>query len=172
MNKNKLFVALAFVVFTNMVVAQSSATSSATATIIAPIGITKTTGVDMSFGNIAVSGTAGTVVLSTSDVRTVIGGVTLPTSFPGTITAASFDVTGAGGYTYSITIPTDISLKHATSNSVMTISTITKSITTGTLDSSSGMQQIKIGGTLNVSANQPAGVYSNATDLTVTVNYN
>jgi hypothetical protein len=54
----------------------------------------------------------------------------------------------------------------------MTISMITKSIATGTIDASLNAQQIKIGGTLNVSASQPAGVYSNATDLTVTVNYN
>jgi hypothetical protein len=173
MKLKKLFLLLAIVIFTSMSNAQSNvATSSATATIIAPIGITKAAGVDMSFGNIAVTSTSGTVILAPDDTRTASAGVNLPTSSPGTITAASFDVTGAAGYTYSITTPTTISLTHTNTTSSMSISAITKSIATGTLDGSSGTQNIKVGGTLNVDASQLAGVYSNVADLTVTVNYN
>src|SRR5258705_7180265 len=82
--------------------AQATASATATATIVAPIAISKT--VDMNFGNVAVIA-AGTVVLSPSTGnRTKTGGVTLPSTI-GTVTAASFDVTGEGAYTYSITLP-------------------------------------------------------------------
>ncbi|MCX6259282.1 MAG: DUF4402 domain-containing protein, partial [Bacteroidia bacterium] len=43
------------------------ATATATATIVAPIAITKT--VDMNFGNVAVGITAGTVVLTPAGTR-------------------------------------------------------------------------------------------------------
>src|SRR3954469_12696318 len=83
--------------------AQETATATATATIVTPISITKT--VDMNFGNVAVqSTTGGTVVLTPAGVRTKTGGVTLPTT-NGTVTAASFTVTGTGNYTYAITLP-------------------------------------------------------------------
>jgi hypothetical protein len=51
-------------------------TASAAATIIIPIAISKTA--DMNFGNIAISGTLGTVVLSPASSRVATGGVTLP----------------------------------------------------------------------------------------------
>jgi len=35
-----------------------------------------------------------------------------------------------------------------------------------------GAQTLLVGGTLNVAAAQAAGVYTNTTDMTVTVNYN
>src|SRR4249920_2521913 len=82
--------------------AQATASATATATIVAPIAISKT--VDLNFGNVAVIA-FGTVVLSPVDgTRTKTGGVTLPSTI-GTVTAASFDVTGEGVYTYAITLP-------------------------------------------------------------------
>src|SRR5574344_4896 len=76
--------------------AQVTAKATATSTIVTPIGITKT--VDMDFG---------TVVLAPDGNRTSTGGVTLPAT-KGTVTAAQFNVTGADGYTFAITLPTDI----------------------------------------------------------------
>jgi len=43
-------------------------------------------------------------------------------------------------------------------------------LTTGTL--TGGAQTVNVGATLNVEGGQAAGVYTNTTDLTVTVNYN
>src|ERR1700730_18496238 len=88
-----LFMSLAF---SSQSFAQASATANASATIVTPIAISKTA--DMNFGNVAVSGSAGTVVLLPAGTRTSTGGVTLPAT-AGTVTAAVFTVTGTGTYT-------------------------------------------------------------------------
>ncbi len=92
MKKLILLIALLMVVgLSTNAFAQASATATATATIVTPIGISKT--VDMNFGNVATNGTVGTVVLTPASSRTSTGGVTLPAT-AGTVTAASFNVTG------------------------------------------------------------------------------
>ncbi len=79
---------------------QASATANVSATIIAPIAITKTN--DMNFGRAAATAAAGTVVLTPAGTRSFTGGVTLP-SFGGTgdVSPAIFTVSGAPTYTYS-----------------------------------------------------------------------
>ena len=152
--------------------AQVSATAPASATIVSPITISNP--VSMEFGNVAVSPTvAGTVVMDPAGLRTPTGGVTLPGT-TGTVRAASFDVGGTPNYTYSIAI----SLASATitnGGNTMTIDTWTSNpdwvVTGGTLDAT-GAETITVGGTLNVAAGQAAGPYTNATAVTVTVNYN
>ena len=148
--------------------AQVSATATTSATVITPIAITKT--VDMNFGSIAVSPTiAGTVVLAPAGTRTKTGGVTLP-AVTGTVTAASFNVTGLGTSTYSISLPSTITLTGTPSGS-MTVGTFLSTPSgTGTL--TAGAQTVLVGGTLNVGAAQAAGSYTNSSDMTVTVNYN
>src|SRR5476651_644067 len=105
----KIFATAAIIIAgTNVSFAQATATASASATIITPISIAKT--VDMNFGNVAVSATiAGTAILAPGSTRTTggAGGVTLPAT-AGTVTAASFNVTGQGTYTYAITLPSGI----------------------------------------------------------------
>lgn len=148
--------------------AQVSATASTSATVITPIAISKT--VDMNFGSIAVSPTiAGTVVLAPAGTRTKSGGVTLP-AVTGTVTAAAFNVTGLGTSTYSITLPSTITL-NGPASATMTVNAFASTPSgTGTL--TAGAQTVQVGGTLNVGAAQAAGTYTNTTDLTVTVNYN
>ena len=162
-----LFLGLILLGFSASAFAQVSATANASATIITPIAISKT--VDMNFGNIAVGTTAGTVVLSTAGVRTKTGGVTLPAT-TGTVSAASFNVTGSGTSSFTITLPTSITLSDGATHT-MTVGTLTSNPSgTGTL--SSGAATIAVGGTLNVGASQVAGTYTNTSNLTVTVNYN
>jgi hypothetical protein len=149
--------------------AQVTATASTSATIVTPIAISKT--VDMDFGNVAVLGTSGgTVILTPAGTRTKTGGVTLPAT-TGTVSAASFTVTGATGYTYAITLPSsDITLSDGATHT-MTVGTFTSNPSgTGTL--TGGTSTLTVGATLNVSAGQVAGAYTNAADLAVTVNYN
>jgi hypothetical protein len=98
-NKILFFISILFLSFSVHSFGQVSATATASATIITPIAISKT--VDMNFGNIAVSGTGGTVVLAPAGTRTSTGGVTLPV-VAGTVAAASFTVTGLSTYTFSI----------------------------------------------------------------------
>ncbi len=148
--------------------AQVSATATATATIVSPIAIAKT--VDMNFGNVAASAALGTVVLSPAGARSATGGVTLPATV-GTVTAASFTVTGTPGYTYAITLPV-AALTITSGAPTMTVDTWTSNPTpTGTLVA--GTSTLTVGATLHVGANQAAGVYGiPAQTFTVTVNYN
>src|SRR6202012_5340063 len=107
----KFFATAAIIIAgSNASFAQATATASASATIITPISIVKTT--DMNFGNVAVSATiAGTAVLAPAGTRTTggAGGVTLPAT-TGTVAAAAFTVSGQGNYTYAITLPTSATI--------------------------------------------------------------
>jgi hypothetical protein len=149
--------------------ASATATAAASATIVAPLAITKT--VDMNFGNVAVHATtAGTVVLATAGTRTLTGGITLPAT-TGTVTAASFDVTGSGAYTYNITIPTsDVTLTGTPSGTMILNTFVSDPSGTGAL--TAGAQTINVGATLNVAGGQTAGSYTNAAAIPVVVVYN
>ncbi|ASO07427.1 DUF4402 domain-containing protein [Arenibacter algicola] len=150
--------------------AQESADASATATVVAPIAISKTT--DMNFGNVAVSSlNSGTVVLAPAGTRTTTGDATTPAT-SGTVSAASFSITGESGYTYAITLPSSaITLEANAGANSMTIGSFTSDPdATGTL--TGGAETVNVGATLNLSAGQAAGVYNSTSALTVTVNYN
>jgi hypothetical protein len=164
----KLFtVVIIMAVFSIEAFSQVTASATATATIISPIAIAKT--VDMNFGNVAVGAVAGTVVLSPAGVRTPGGGVTLPAT-TGTVAAASFDVTGQSGFTYSITLPAAATTISFGANT-MTVDTWTSSPTpTGTL--TGGAETLTVGATLHVGASQAPGTYVSGTPFDVTVNYN
>ena len=123
----------------------------------------------MNFGNVAVNASTGTVILTPAGARSATGGVTFIPASPGTVTAASFTVTGLAGLTYSITIPTTLTITDGTNN--MTVNNFTSSPTpTGTL--TGGSETLTVGATLQVGANQVAGVYTTTTPFDVTVNYN
>lgn len=150
--------------------AEASATATATAEIIQAIEISKTA--DMNFGNIAVSATVGgSVTLAPDGSRTPFGGVTLPAS-AGTVTAASFLVTGVPEYAYSITLPTGHTIVHTTTTDEMELEDFTSDPEDdGELDGA-GEQVVNVGATLLITAGQAAGVYTSVTPFTVTVNYN
>ncbi len=167
------FFATAAIIITgaNASFAQATATASTSATIITPIAISKT--VDMNFGNVAVSATlAGTTVLAPAGTRTTggAGGVTLPAT-TGTVTAASFNVTGQGNYSYIITLPGTVAITDGSTHN-MNVTNFTSSPSGTGLLSSGGAQTLTVGATLNVAAAQTAGTYTNATGVPVTVNYN
>ncbi|AFU69866.1 hypothetical protein P700755_003216 [Psychroflexus torquis ATCC 700755] len=169
MKKINSLITIIIIAITTGAMAQESATASSSATIVAPIGIAQAA--DMNFGNVAVSSADGTVVMTTGGSTSLTGGVTLPNN-TGTVTAAAFDVTGESNYTYSITLPSDaITLVEEEGSEEMTVDTFESDPdTTGTL--TTGAQTVNVGGILNVTGGQTAGVYTNSTDLTVTVNYN
>ena len=155
--------------FAAVTFAQVTAQATATAIIVTPIAIVKTT--DMNFGNLAVSPTIpGTVVLpaALAPVRTITGGVTLMPG--GTITAAAFTVTGLANATYSILLPASASLTGP--GAPMTADTFVSSPTVaagGLL--TGGSETLYVGATLNVAAAQVAGTYTSLA-FNVTVNYN
>lgn len=148
--------------------AQETASATATATIVTPISITKTT--DMNFGNIAVQSAAGgTVVLSPVGGRTATGSVTLPVN-NGTVTAATFTIGGSGNYSFSITLPSS-ELTITSGANTMTVDEFTSNPSgVGTLVA--GALTLSVGATLHVAAAQPAGTYVSIVPFDVTVNYN
>ncbi|MFT6096263.1 MAG: hypothetical protein ACJAXY_000458 [Nonlabens sp.] len=169
MKKIKSLIMMIMIAATTGAMAQESATASSSATIVAPIGIAQSA--DMNFGNVATNGAGGTVVIATDGTTTPSGGVTLPAQ-TGTVTAAAFDVSGEGAYTYTITLPGTFNLSDGagTPNTMSVGTFVSDPATTGTLVS--GAQTVNVGATLTVAGGQEPGVYTNTTDLTVTVNYN
>ncbi|MGB4400773.1 MAG: DUF4402 domain-containing protein [Daejeonella sp.] len=169
-NFTKLF-ALAFVMigFTTIASAQTtSPAAAASATVITPITVSKTT--DLSFGNLAVqSATGGTLVLTPAAGRSATGGVTLP-AVTGTVAAATFKVDGEGTSAYSITLPT------ASFNLTSGLNTMAVGSFTSTPSANgalvAGTQNVNVGATLTVAAAQAAGSYTNTADLKIIVNYN
>jgi hypothetical protein len=149
---------------------QATASATAAATIVTPISILKV--VDMNFGNVAVTATPGTVILTPAGSRSITGGVTLPVVV-GTVAAASFPVSGLAGYTYAITLPASgLTITHTNNTNVMTVNAFTSSPTpTGTIGVG-GTETLNVGATLNVLAGQLAGVYTSLIPFNVTVNYN
>ena len=171
-----LFIAAIFVIATfaaDEASAQTSATAAnvpASATIASAMGITKT--VDLSFGSVSpAAGSVSTLILDEADGRTVAGGAALVLG--GTVTSASFDVTGDNNATYAFTDPGGITLNDGGVNN-MTVNTWTAlSVTSGTstltLDGT-GADTMTLGATLNMLAAQPAGDYTGTFNLTIDYN--
>lgn len=146
----------------------ATASADASATIIQPIAISKTS--NLVFGNYAVGATAGSVSLSTADAVTVnSGAITQPTGNKGNPAAAVFAVTGEGSFTYAITLPSDGAVSLTGAGAPMPVTGfVSNPATTGTL--TAGAQNIKVGATLNVGASQVPGAYTGAFSVTVAYN--
>ena len=171
--KNKFYaVAIMLMAFYANSFAQSIAFASTTAVLVTPISIAKV--VDMHFGTLAASSTAGTATLDYGNVVTPSGGVSIPAGGV-TPTTAEFTVIGEGTSSFDITVPTSITLTGSVSGTM----TVDGFVCDGgaATDLASGSATLKVGAVLHVAADQVAGTYSNntglvATSLFVTVNYN
>ncbi|RYY43451.1 MAG: DUF4402 domain-containing protein [Chitinophagaceae bacterium] len=173
MNKTqKLLGAAAMLLFTaNVNAQQATATANASATIISPISISKTT--DLNFGNLSVDATGGTVILEPSAAGTRFaagaGGVSFPAN-TGIVSSASFVVSGQANFTYDINVVNQsIQITNGTDN--MTVDNFTKSVNTGLLDNL-GTQTVYVGADLSVAGSQNPGIYTSSSPFTVLVNYN
>lgn len=142
----------------------ASASVNSRATIIDPITINKT--VDLDFGNVISAYNPGTVILS-PDGNRVAYGVQISNTFPGNVAPAEA-VVKHGNNNYSVTLPESFTLYNQDDpNQVLTIDEFTVTPETGEI-----MDILKIGGTLNLEANQSAGFYTNTAGFNVTVSYN
>jgi len=165
-----LTLGVAMLAFSTATFGQVSATALTSATIVSGLTITNTGPLD--FGTI-VTGTAGTVTIAPDGTRTSTG-TAVSTSNVGR--AATFDVTGTAGLTYSIAIsPASLTITHATlAGNTMTVNNFQSNPAAGNngeLDVN-GEQTISVGGVLTVGAAQVPGNYTNTSELTVTINYN
>lgn len=159
----------------NQAYATTGATVSAatvSATVMSPITLSETT--HMNFGKVAaLSATAGTVVLDTSNSATSAALKVVGTA----AASAVFTVGGDKSATYAITLPSSAStITGGTGSDTMTVDTFvaksasTGAATTGTIDATSGSDTFNVGATLHVAAGQGAGSYSGT--YSVSVDYN
>jgi hypothetical protein len=166
-----------FLVFTAAIVvsvssfAQGNPTASASATasanIIQPLEIVKTA--DLAFGNIASGTSEGTVVIATDGARTSTGGVTLIEA--GNVSnAASFDVNGLADASFTIEVPASIVIETEGGADQMTVDNFVSSLGADSVLDANGEATLNVGATLNVSAQQAAGLYSGSFDVIVAYN--
>lgn len=159
-----------FVLSVALVVAVASfaqGNPTASANIVQPLQIAKTA--DLAFGNIA-SGTAdGTVVIAVDGSRTSTGGVTLIEA--GNVSnAASFDITGYADATFTIEVPASIVIETEGGADQMTVNNFVSSLGANSVLDMNGESTLGVGATLNVSAQQAAGLYSGTFDVIVAYN--
>jgi len=166
--KKILLFTIIMIAFSAGTFAQSTDTeqTTATATIVGPLALTKVS--DMDFGTIAVTGTAGTVVLGTDNSRTAVGPALVP---PAAGVAASFTVAGEVSRTFTITLPADGAVTLSGPGVDMGVTSFQHSMGANPALDGSGAAAFTVGATLSVGAAQVAGVYTSA-NFPVTINYN
>jgi hypothetical protein len=143
----------------------TAATASATASVVTlrPLTLVKTD--DLDFGSLIASSTAGTVKIDPStDARTTAGGVTVAGGAP---SAARFVALGLVNIYSNVTLPTSITLDRTGGGGTMTVNAITTNGPATRLFPGTAILDVRVGGTLNVAANQPAGDYSGQFNVTV-----
>jgi hypothetical protein len=159
-------------VFSPVAVGQQTnqATAFATTQIIAPLSITKVQ--DLNFGIFTTDTSGGTVTLAASAaaVPIIVGnGIKIITN--SISTAAQFLVIGTNSYVLSLP-PGAITLKGVTLGNTATVDNFVSSLGSGPGTLTTLSEIVYVGGTLNIGATTNPDVYSNLTDLLVTVNYN
>ena len=159
------FLVLAFTIVYSSIAFSASVSGAADATVVEPLSLAQTS--NISFGSIDVSTVGGTVVLAEDGSRTVTGDVIAITSGAGS--AGVFTIQGAAAQSYSMSISDGV-----ISDGVNTMTVTTFVYTAPAL--TGGVDSFNVGASLNVNANQPAGVYdtvnAGGTPVNVTANYN
>lgn len=163
MNKFKIVLAAAAIGFiaAPMSANAADATGDATATIVAPLAISKTT--DLGYGTVSPSATAGTVTMTVGGTRTGDANVELLSTDTGS--AALFAVTGEGTSTFSTTVDATVTMNGPSSATMS--STLVENAPTAL---TGGTAAINVGGVLSVGANQTAGAYTGTFNITVAYN--
>jgi len=156
--------------FSHIAMAQNSSSMDAEASITLGTEMRIEKLSDLHFGDITSQSTGGSVLLNPSDgsVSNLSGSFYLL----GNSTAARFQLSGAINQSFEIatgSYPSQITLTNE-QGYTMTVSNFQFLPSSGTLGST-GIIEIKVGGTLNINANQPGGNYTNDSDLTVTISY-
>jgi hypothetical protein len=140
-------------------------TGQATTSIVSPLSLVNTA--PLAFGNLVPSTTSGTATVSVTGALTTTGGVI---SAGGTVSAASF--TGVSGdappVVKIIGPPATITLNRVGGGASMTISNFVVEGGTGARNvGKNAVFTFRVGGQLNVGANQTPGVYTGSFNVTV-----
>ncbi len=167
----KIFAAILLIAgFSSNLMAQGSTKSNnANAEIKTAIALTKVN--PLEFGKLAVTGTAGTVVLTPAGSPTATNVQLLSGT---TRTAASYTSTGLASATYVINIPTSpitiITAGGGTATKEMTVDNFVCSKGATSAFDITGADAFTVGATLNVGTAQDAGTYTGT--FNVTIDYN
>ena len=145
----------------------TSAEVNASATVVRTLAVTSTS--ELSFGTFAAGNAPGTLTMTATGNRSATGGVTMVATNLGS--NATVNLAGTPGTSFSVSLPTTVSLSAATGSATMSLGSFSTTLTgsQGSLNTS-GTTSFGIGGTLSVNANQAIGTYSGS--FTVTLNYN
>ncbi len=144
-------------------------------TMVSPLSLVKDS--DLNFGNLIAGTAAGSVVVDPDSNRTVSGGTT---EAAGTVSAARFQGLGVGGQRVSVRMPNGSTTLNrigggAPMNMRDMIFEVDNAVTLGRGNSGqhrligSGSFTVRVGGTLDVGANQLPGTYTGTFE--VRVNY-
>jgi hypothetical protein len=150
--------------------AQNSAigTASGTVTIVRPITITNTAG--LQFGKLAQPNAAASVTITPAGAVTRSGIGTVGTQ---TTSAAAFSVGGDGGAVFAIAGPSGGTFAMTAGTSGTIVVTTSLSSATSTLSGSTGSAgstTFTVGGTMPIASAQTIGSYSGTFNVTVTYN--
>lgn len=143
----------------------ATATGRANAAVIAPIGISNVSA--LRFGAFVKPTTAGTLTVSTAGVATAAGGVVgmntiaQTTGGPG---AAQFLIILQPNINFTVQIPASISLSSGSQS--MTVTNLATALQTISTFRGLRTYSLRIGGRLNVAANQAIGTYSGTYSVT------
>lgn len=144
----------------------NAATTTLTATAKILTKITFTAASNMNFGNVAVTATGDTVVLSNAGSITSCG-TTAGYECTGTTSRASVTINGTPGETATLSYSYPSTLTSGANT--MSIGTFTPSLAAGSITLTGGSQTTNIGATLTVGTSQASGTYNGS--ITVTANY-
>ena len=144
-----------------------SAPANGKAVILIPLKLTKVQ--DLDFGTVVTSAASGQVVVDpSSGTATPSGGVTVVGT---TSAAAKFDFAGTANQqvNFSISSPLPILLSDGSGNT-LPLTALNLSAATGTVDPTTLLVEVGVGGTINVNANQMDGTYTGQFDVTADYN--
>ncbi|MGZ3376224.1 MAG: DUF4402 domain-containing protein [Phenylobacterium sp.] len=144
-----------------------TATATASVTVLAPVTLQATQGLD--FGAVTKPGNAGanTITLDAASNNVTLSGTGDGAKAAGSVSAAKFSIVGPAGVTYTTT--QSLSFAQSGLTKVMASAPVASSGSLGVIPAS-GVQELRFGGAFELSAATPAQAYSGS--LTVTVSYN
>ena len=119
----------------------------------------------LNFGVILPFGRTGSLTVSSSGTHSASNA---HMSDATNVSASSWAVTGVPNAPYQVTLPSSATITNGTEN--MTVNGFSRSGGSQLFLDAGGNASFNVGATLNIGANQPAGVYSGS--FAVTVNYN
>jgi spore coat protein U-like protein len=160
----KKFTLLVMFAFTAISFAQDSGTADVNVQIVEPINIEN--GTELNFGSIIAAG-GGNVRVAADGTRTFSNNdmKIITTSNPSS--PASFEVTAASGYSFSITIPAIVVSETGGATMPVSFTHDVDGETDGNATGTGAVQNLKVGGLISVASGQTAGTYTGEVEVSV-----